>query len=137
MDKEDRKKIRTHQDLNVYQNLYEAMLLIMREIVPSLPPEEKYDLASQMRRGSKSPPALLAEGFAKRYQKKHWSRYLNDVLGEIYEMQTHLDICIDVYGKYVDIEKCLEVKELYRISGAQTYKLLQTWKSYHENTGAS
>jgi len=66
------KAIKTFQDLRAYQNLYKAMILVLTKIVPNLPKEEKYDLANQMRRACKAGPALIAEGFAKRYQKKNW-----------------------------------------------------------------
>ena len=51
----------------IYQNLYLAMKIVLTEIIDSLPREEKYDLVDQLRRGCKAPPALIAEGFAKRY----------------------------------------------------------------------
>ena len=66
--------IKTFKDLRVYQNLYSAMIQIHKKVVPTLPQEEKYDLAPQMRRASKGAPALVAEGFAKRYQKKQWRK---------------------------------------------------------------
>jgi len=59
--------IKSFKDLYVYQNLYEAMIIVHTKIVPSLPQDEKFDLGSQMKRASKSAPALIAEGFAKRY----------------------------------------------------------------------
>jgi hypothetical protein len=35
--------IKSFRDLIVYQNLYKAMLIILKKIVPKLPPVEKYD----------------------------------------------------------------------------------------------
>lgn len=55
------KPIKTFQDLDVYQNLYKAMVFIHTKIVPNLPKEEKFDLAQQMKRSSKAGPALIAE----------------------------------------------------------------------------
>ncbi|MDP4008945.1 MAG: four helix bundle protein [bacterium] len=129
---ENRKPIRSYRDFDVYQNLYKAMLIVLKDIVPRLPKEEKYDLADQMRRGCKSAPALFAEGFAKRYQKKNWEKYLTDCLGECSEMTHHLSVCIDAYPKYVSVEKCKEVLDLYDHSSKQLHKLRDNWRNFHE-----
>jgi four helix bundle protein len=124
--------IHNFQDLIVYQNLYKAMKIVIQEIIPRLPKEEKFDLADQMRRSSKAAPALIAEGFAKRYQEKYWRKYITDTLGECNEMIHHLSICIDLYEKNVDVEKCKEVRELYDITCRQLTKLGQSWQNYHD-----
>lgn len=127
------KSIKTFQDLEVYQNLYKAMVLVHTKIVPRLPKEEKFDLSDQMNRASKGAPALIAEGFAKRYQVKQWRKYINDTIGECNEMIHHLSICVDIYGSCVDIELCKEVIEIYNITCRQLTKLGQSWQNYHEN----
>lgn len=109
------------------------MLIVMKEIVPKLPKEEKYDLTDQMRRACKAPLALLAEGFAKRYQKKNWKKYINDSIGECNEMTNHLTITIDLYSHYVNKEKCKEAIDLYDMSSKQLYNLQKSWKNFHEN----
>ncbi len=126
--------IRTYRDLKVYQNLYKAMLIVLKEIIPRLPKEERFDLADQMRRGCKAPPALIAEGFAKRYQKRQWKKYIDDCIGECYEMMHHSTVCIDVYSKYVQTSICQKVIEIYDHSCAQLTKLKQTWQDYHSNS---
>lgn len=126
------KTIKTFQDLNVYQNLYKAMLLVLTKIIPSLPKEEKYDLVDQMRRACKAGPALIAEGFAKRYQKKNWEKYINDAIGESNEMIHHLSICIDVYSRYVNQSLCNQIIDLYNITCKQLTSLRNSWKNFHE-----
>src|SRR3972149_2146522 len=106
LEKETNKTIKSFKDLRVYQNLYKAMMIVLTQIIPKLPPEEKFDLKDQMRRASKAAPALIAEGFAKRYQKRNWSRYIDDTIGECNEMIHHLTVCIDIYSKYVDKKIC-------------------------------
>ena len=129
----NRKTIKGFQDLEVYQNLYKAMILVHKEIVPRLPKEEKFDLGDQMKRASKGAPALIAEGFAKRYQKRQWKKYLNDTVGECNEMIHHLSVCIDVYDRYVDVKLCKEAIDIYDISCKQLTKLGQIWQNYHDN----
>lgn len=128
-----RRSIKSFRDLIVYQNLYKVMILVITKILPSLPRDEKFDLVDQMRRACKAAPALLAEGFAKRYQKRQWSKYLNDTIGECNEMIHHISVCMDVYKKFIDVRICNEALGLYDISCKQITKLGQSWKNYHDD----
>ena len=128
----EKKPIKNFQDLIVYQNLYRAMMIVLQDIIPTLPKEEKFDLVDQLRRGCKAAPALIAEGFAKRYQKNYWKKYIIDTIGESNEMIHHLSICIDIYNRYSDVEKCKEVRELYNITCKQLTRLGQSWQNYHD-----
>ena len=130
--RETRPVIKTFQDLIVYQGLYRAVVVVHREVVPKLPKDERFDLADQMKRASKAGPALLAEGFAKRYQKRQWQKYLNDTIGECNEMIHHLSVCIDVYGQYVDVALCRRLIDVYNMSCKQLTKLGQSWQNFHE-----
>lgn len=130
---EENKTIKSFLDLRVYQNLYQAMKIVLIRIIPYLPKEEKYDLADQMRRCCKAAPALLAEGFAKRYQKANWRKYLDDTIGEANEMIHHLSICIDIYPKYINVDLCKKVIGLYDISCRQLTNLKKAWVNYHDN----
>lgn len=126
-----KKPIRSYRDLIVYQNLYKAMVIVLTQVIVKLPKEEKYDLVDQMRRCCKAPPALLAEGFAKRYQKRNWQKYLDDCIGECNEMINHLSVCIDVYHSYIDNQLCQDLIKTYDISNRQLYKLKQKWRDFY------
>lgn len=128
----DKKPIKNFQDLIVYQNLYETMKVVLQDIIPSLPKEERFDLVDQLRRCCKAGPSLIAEGFAKRYQHNYWKKYITDTIGECNEMIHHLSICIDIYDKYVDVEKCKKVRDVYNITCKQLTKLGQSWQNYHD-----
>ena len=117
------------QDLEVYQRLYQSMLQVMTEIIPKLPKEEKFDLVDQLRRSCKAPPALIAEGYAKKNYQKDWQKYLNDAIGECNEIIVHLSCCKDIYNKYVDTTLCQKLIESYTISGKQLFCLAQSWKN--------
>ncbi len=39
----EKKRITSFKDLEVYQNTYKAMLIVMKEIVLKLPDSQKYD----------------------------------------------------------------------------------------------
>ncbi|MDP3900081.1 MAG: four helix bundle protein [bacterium] len=124
--------IRSFRDLHVYQNLYKAMVIVHTKIVPNLPKEERFDLVDQMKRASKGAPALLAEGFAKRYQTRAWHKYLEDTIGESSEMIHHLSVCIDLYSQYIDISLCNELISMYDICCKQLAKLDQCWTDFHK-----
>jgi len=133
MEKGRNKTIRSFQDLRIYQNLYRAMIVVLTKIVPKLPKEEKYDLVDQLRRCCKAAPALLAEGFAKRYQKRNWRKYLDDTIGECNEMIHHLSVCSDIYLRYVDLKLCKDLIKTYDISNRQLYRLKESWQDFHKN----
>ena len=86
----ERKRITSFKDLEVYQNSYNAMLTVMKEIVPKLPDSEKYDLRDQLSRACKAIPRLIAEGYAKRHQKAGFQKYIDDAMGECNEMVVSL-----------------------------------------------
>ena len=127
--------VRTFRDLRVYQNLYKAQVIVLKDILPRLPKEEQFDLVSQMRRGCKAPPARIAEAFAQRYQPKQWRKSIDDTLGECYEMQNHLSVCIDIYGKFLDVSLCEELIDMYDLSCAQLTKLRNNWRVFHQRIG--
>ncbi len=128
-----KQKINGFQDLDVYQTLFQLMTVIITKVITKLPKEEKFDLVDQMRRASKATTALLAEGFAKRYQKKQWSKYLDDVLGECYEMINHLSTIKAVYPHLCNPVSCQILIKKYDICCRQLMKLKQAWTDYHKN----
>lgn len=114
-------------DLNVYKNLYQAMLRVHKEVLPNLPSSEKFGLIDQAGRASKSPCALIAEGYARRTSGKEWKKYLRDAIGECNEMIVHISMIRDLYGMLVGIQVCNELISVYDISGKQLYRLAESW----------
>lgn len=116
------------RDLDVYQTLLEGVEIVHSKIIPSLPEVEKYGLADQLRRSSKSPLALLAEGHAKRRHQKSWIKYLEDCIGECNETICHLDIVLRSYSKYVSRSDCLKAMDIYDKASRQLFNLGKSWK---------
>src|SRR5262245_11875795 len=77
------------QDCLAWQKAHELMLLIHREVVPRLPPEEKWDLAIQIRKSSKSVGSNFAEGYG-RYYYPDRIRFCHMARGSLTETQNHL-----------------------------------------------
>jgi four helix bundle protein len=83
--------IKSFRDLEVYQNSYQAMLVVMKEILPELPENEKYDLRDQLSRSCKAVPRLIAEGYGKRHQRAGFQKYIDDAMAECNEMVVSLE----------------------------------------------
>ncbi len=86
-------KLTSHRDLRVWQ---EAMDLAMEVhgIARTLPGEERFSLADQIRRSSRSVAANIAEGWRKRRYEAAFVSKLNDAEGEAAETQTHIEIAL-------------------------------------------
>jgi four helix bundle protein len=122
--------IKSFKDLEVYQNTYKIMLIVMKEILPKLPENEKYDLRDQLSRACKSIPRLIAEGYAKRHQKAGFQKYLDDAMAECNEMIVSLEQTKDLYRIEADTISMVELIDLYDKSARQLYKLSTAWTNF-------
>jgi four helix bundle protein len=85
---EEKKRIESFEDLDVYQKLVKLHLEI-NELSLKFPKFELYELGSQIRRSSNSAPANLSEGWS----NKHINIYLegiNRAQSEVQETKHHL-----------------------------------------------
>lgn len=87
--------IKTFRDLEVYQEGYNLMLIVHKAL-KTFPVYERNDLASQMRRCSKSVSANIAEGWAKRRFEKEFKKHLESALGSANEMEVHVETARDL-----------------------------------------
>ena len=127
--------IKSFKDLEVYQNTYKLMLIVMKEILPKLPDNEKYDLKDQLSRACKSIPRLIAEGYAKRHQKAGFQKYLDDAMAECNEMIVSLEQAKDLYNVSPASTAMEALIDLYDKSGRQLYKLSVAWTNFkNKNT---
>lgn len=127
---EDKKRIRSFEDLEVYQTAYKVMLVVHREIIPKLPKEENYDLKDQLRRSTKAVPRLIAEGHSKRHQKKGFQKYIDDALAESNETIVSLSQVRDLYSNYIDVKLCEELIDTYDKISRQLYNLALAWNKF-------
>lgn len=125
------KPIKSFKDLDVYQNSYQAMLIVMKEVIPKLPSTEKFDLNSQLKRACKAIPRLIAEGYAKRHQKAGFQKYLADAMGECNEMIVSLEQSRDIYN--IDKDLIEDLVDRYDKSGRQLYNLSRSWTNFKRN----
>jgi four helix bundle protein len=123
-----KKRIASFRDVDIYQKSYMAAVTVIKQVVPKLPGEEMYDLASQLRRSSKAIPRLIAEGYSKKHQLKGFQKYLDDALAESNETIVSLSQARDIYGVEKDI--CSKMIDEYEIISRQIYKLALVWTSF-------
>ncbi len=126
------KRIASFRDLEVYQSTYRACIEVVTRIIPRMPDFEKNDLKSQLRRSVKAIPRLIAEGYAKRHQKRGFQKYLDDAMGECNETIVGLEQCKDLYAINVDRELCEKLIDLYDKSGRELYNLSSAWSKFKE-----
>jgi four helix bundle protein len=131
---EEKKKIKSFQDLDVFQNAYQAMIEVFKLVLPKLPKEEEHDLKSQLRRSAKAVPRLIAEGHSKRHQQKGFQKYLDDALAESNETIVSLSQARDLYS--IDTQMCNRLIETYDKISRQTYNLSLAWTKFGERKRA-
>jgi four helix bundle protein len=127
----EKQKILSYEDLDVYKRSYTSCIKVMKEIVPKLPLAERYDLKDQLSRSCKAIPRLIAEGFAKKYQRLGFQKYLTDALGESNETAVSLTQCRDLYPEHLDLVILTELIKEYTIIGKQLYKLKVSWTKFN------
>lgn len=114
-----------YRDLEVYQRSLDALVGV-HAFAASLPSEERYELASQLRRASKSVPANIAEGYAKRRSAKEFVSFLTTALGSANEIEVHIEIAAKLgYGE--DSQRS-DLSEEYGIIGRQLAALVRSWQ---------
>jgi len=82
--------VQTHRDLEVWSKSIELSVAIY-QLTRSFPTEERFGLASQLRRASVSVPSNIAEG-AGRGSRGEFLRFISIARGSLAELQTQLEI---------------------------------------------
>ncbi len=81
--------------LRVYQLSYQLAFDIF-QVTRSFPPEERFDLTSQVRRSSRAVPRNIAEAWRKRAYPNHFFQKLTDSSAEASETEVSLDMAKDM-----------------------------------------
>jgi four helix bundle protein len=86
--------IKTFRDLVVWQKSM-AMVTELYRLSAAFPKQEMYGLTSQIRRCAVSIPSNIAEGFG-RQSTGDYLRFLSIAEGSLYELQTQLEIAVNL-----------------------------------------
>ena len=103
------------EDLEIWRKARELAVSVYREVVPTLPEDERWGLASQLRRASVSIVANIAEGHGRYYfQERARSCYL--ARGSLEEVETLLILAQDLgYLKGQEAALIAKVHDLRRM----------------------
>ena len=115
---------KSFEDLEVYKAAREFRKKIY-ELIKGLPPEEKYNLADQMRRASLSLTNNIAEGHG-RYHFQENLQFCRISRGSLMELIDDLNTCID--EKYFPLDYLEELKA----EGYTVNKILNGYIAYLE-----
>lgn len=90
----DMQQIKSHRDLVVWRKAIKLVTAIY-EASKIFPKDEIYCLTNQIRRASVSIPANIAEGQGRRMPKE-FQQFLAHARGSLLELDTHLEIALQV-----------------------------------------
>ncbi len=96
------------ESLDVWQIAKGLAVRVCHDILPVLPPEEKWGLTTQLRKSAQSIPANIAEGFG-RYYFQEGVRFCYIARGSLEETYSHLCIARDL--GYISEERFTQVAE--------------------------
>lgn len=119
--------IKSFKDLDVYKEAYNLAIIINKN-VNKLPIFERNDLGSQLRRASKSIPANIAEGWAKRRFEKQFKIHLDSAIGSSNEMEVHVSMARDLAFWKKDF--CEEIIQRYLFLGGKLTNLRNNWRTF-------
>jgi len=119
--------IKSFKDLEVYNESYDLAIIVNKE-VKILPIFERNDLGSQLRRCSKSPPANIAEGWAKRRFPKEFKKHIDSAIGSSNEMEVHVSMAKDL--GYWKKDFCDQLIVRYQHLGGKLVRLRDNWKTF-------
>lgn len=120
--------IKSFRDLIVYRETYDLSIRVAQEVLINLPSKERHDLVDQLSRSSKAIPRLIAEGYAKKHQKRGFNKYLDDALAECNETIVSLEQCRDIYK--LDPALIDQLVAGYDKSGRQIFRLSEKWQYF-------
>ena len=103
-------KVKTHDDLDVYQLAFMAAMKIF-ELSKKFPAEERYSLTDQIRRSSRSVCSNLAEAWRKRRYRAAFLAKLNDSEAEAAETQVWIQFAVKC--GYMEPDDGRELYEMY------------------------
>lgn len=113
---------KSFRDLDVYQNALQIVIEI-HEFCKTLPSEEKFILADQMRRASRSVCSNSSEAWRKRRYKAAFVSRLSDAESEAAEMQCWLDIALKL--SYMSKDTYLDFDRRYEQVISQLVSMIQ------------
>ena len=105
----------------MYQEAY-RLALEVHQLTLGFPVIERFVLAEQIRRASKSIPANIAEGWGVQ-TGRNFAHFLGQALGSTDEMSVHLDFAKDL--GYISPARHADLLDRYTVLGKRLYRLME------------
>ena len=117
--------VRNYTDLLVYKQAY-RLALDVSKLTRVFPREEQFELGRQLRRSTRSVPANIVEGWAKRNSSAEFKRHLVIASGEVAEIKFWLDLSAD--EGFAAKSECEKLKIEYSRLGMMIHNLWKEWR---------
>ena len=101
--------------LRAWERARDLRIFFYKEVIPKLPPDERFSLNTQIRKASVSGTANIAEGYG-RYNNQEAIQFYRVSRASVYELKDHLISCHD--NEYITDElfqrglTCIEVAKV-------------------------
>ncbi len=105
-----------------------SLLAPIHAVANKFPDYERYELARQVRRSSKSVPANIAEGFGRKRSVREFKAFLSYALGSANETLVHLKIAVAL--SYADSAELTALIDSYTIVAKQLHRLMEAWQDF-------
>ena len=118
-------RISSYRDLQAFQRSYSLALEIHKK-TKDFPAQERWELASQLRRAATSVPINIAEGYGRKQSPDDFKHFLAIAMGSCNEVSVILDLVLDL-GYLAKSEHARWQVETEAI-GKMLNKLIQVWR---------
>jgi four helix bundle protein len=103
------------------------LLAPVHKLVLEFPDFERFALADQIRRASRSVPTNIVEWYSRRSSAKDFKHFLSISMGSANEMVVHLEIATRL--DYAVRDVCTPYMDEYDAIGRQIHMLIARWRS--------
>jgi four helix bundle protein len=87
--KNEPRAVKSFEDLECWKQCRSLRLFVAKELVPTLPKDERYRLGDQLLRAARSTTANIAEGYG-RFHYLDNAKFCNNARGSCWEVLDHL-----------------------------------------------
>jgi four helix bundle protein len=115
--------MRNYKKYDVWEKSHQLVLFIYKFILPALPKNEQFDLASQIKRAAYSVPMNIAEGSG-RNSDKDFVHFLDISLGSVHELEYCILLCSDL--TYIENGKSEKLIEMINEVKAKLINLIKS-----------
>jgi four helix bundle protein len=122
--------MKSYRDLEIYKEA-KRLAVEVHALTLTLPKFEMYEEGSQVRKSSKSVPAMIVEGYGRKRYKADFIKYLTYAIAECDETIFHLEMLMDTKSLR-QTERGQEIINSYDILSKRINKFIQ-WVEEHFN----